>query len=152
MGTPSADTVLFGDCRWDDIPATTVVALDMGETTTTASTYQTVGPTASLAATTGQTITVYVAGIILALGPSAECDFRLINLSTNTELFVDLDTNSVQRMQSASFIDAAPSVTTDNQYAVQARSISGFCSFRVDTIGSSPPGSENNRGIIAVVT
>ena len=30
-GTPSADTVLFGDCRWDDPPTTVVVALDMGD-------------------------------------------------------------------------------------------------------------------------
>ena len=55
-GTPSADTVLFGDCRWAELPTTTVVALDMGDTTTTATTFQTFGPTASLAATSGQTV------------------------------------------------------------------------------------------------
>ena len=40
-GTASAITVLFGDCRWEDLPSTTVIALDMGRTdTTTASRFK----------------------------------------------------------------------------------------------------------------
>ena len=150
-GTASDTTVLFGDCRWDSIPATTVVALDMGSTTTTASTYQTAGPTASLEASSGQSISIYVTG---ELFQSAGCDFRLVNLSTNTEFFTLSSFND--EIASAAFTDASPSVSTANEYALQLRqNTTGTCRFRAipaPSIFTTDTGSEYSRGMIAVVT
>ena len=153
-GTASADTVLFGDCRWDDIPATTVVALDMGDTTTTASTFQTVGPTASLTATTGQVITLYVSGSATLNSAGTVCSFRLINVSTDTELFISPTLTSNLAVTLASFADMSPSTTSENEYELQLRRVSGggqVCRWWA-AASVALPQSENNRGMIAVVS
>ena len=147
-GTPSADTVLFGDCRWDSIPATTVVALDMDTTTTTASTYQTVGPTASLSVSTGQEVEAYVSG---SANLQTGCTLRIQNTSTATTL--DTSTNTIfRRITAIRVVDSGPSTTTPNVYAIQLRSTSmNACSWGPATdwfrFSAAP-----NRGFIAVVT
>ena len=153
-GTASADTVLFGDCRWDDIPATTVVALDMGSTTTTASTYQTVGPTASIGVAPGQAVTIYVSG---GYRLDATCNMRLRNTTTAIDLFettlgVNYFTNE---LTAASFEDTSPSSTSDNTYALQISRVTapGTCQWLPPVPFSiNIPGAENNRGFIVVVS
>ena len=158
-GTASADTVLFGDCRWDSIPATTVVALDMGDTTTTATAYQTIGPTATLTATTGQSVRIYLSGRIRSVGgaPPMTCGFRGLNTSTNTELFLMERRGGSETLSGNSFIDSSPSTNTVNTYALQLRSSSvGIsCQWRRDPALLSAPftgAGAQQRGFIAVVT
>ena len=154
-GTPSADTVLFGDCRWDSIPATTVVALDMGSTTTTASTYQTVGPTASIGVSPGQAVTIYVSGEYRL---DTNCDMRLRNTTTAIDLFETTSATDygTDELSAASFEDASPSSTTDNTYALQISRVTapGLCRWNSKdvTVNLDPFLGVNNRGLIAVVT
>ena len=154
-GTASADTVLFGDCRWDDIPATTVVALDMGNTTTTASTFQTVGPTGSLDATSGQTIALYLSG---RTGLLVGCRIRIVNMTTATDIvnFLRVAGYSLGDFTSNLFVDSSPSTTASNTYAVQMRRDSGSnqCQFWTEAQNSQTPfiGTQANaRGFIATV-
>ena len=148
-GTRNSSTVLFGDCTWAELPTTTVVALDMGETHTTASTYQTFGPSASLEATSGQTITAYFSGTANILSSGTNCQFRVYNSSTDTTFF-DYSFGGQNRRYFTSIpsVDSSPSTTTANVYVAQMRrtSGSGSCSAAVWT---SPGGQ---RGMIVVVT
>ena len=148
-GTPSTNTVLFGDCRWSELPTTTVVALDMGDTTTTASTYQTVGPTASLDAELGQSIALYLSGSALSIG----CRIRIVNMSTATDIFEFVTTDfSPGSLTAILFTDASPSTTATNIYAVQMRRDSGNNTCRwLAGQGGLGPGAMNMRGMIAVV-
>ena len=148
-GTASDTTVLFGDCRWDDIPATTVVALDMDSTTTTSATYVTAGPTGSLDATSGQTIALYLSGDPIIL---SGCRMRMVNMTTATEILNYVQTTSTSDITSARFDDASPSTTATNTYAIQVRRDSGAnsCGWRARIQGVSLP-FVNARGFIATV-
>ena len=146
-GTASADTVLFGDCRWDDIPATTVVALDMGDTTTTASTFQTFGDTATIAASSGQTITIYFSSWV---DMPVACAFRIYNMTTATGLVFLQPATSQSAFTSAPYVDSSPSTSADNTYATQVRSDSAFaCRLYARNVGQL---LGNRRGMIAVAT
>ena len=151
-GTPSADTFLRGDCEWAELPTTTVVALDMGDTTTTASTYQTVGPTVSLAAVSGQTIAFYLSG---NLRNWRGCYTRLVNLTTATDIFEN-SAHSIDTLTANRFIDVSPSTTATNTYALQMRRDSGNNSCRwfrsvLSSISVFTGTSAGARGMIAVV-
>ena len=147
-GTASSTTVLFGDCRWDDIPATTVVALDMGDTTTTASTFQTIGPSASLAATIGQTISVYLSALIVSAS-NTQCEYRVYNSTTATALNTFTRGPGFYTATALQFDDSSPSITSANTYVYQLRRTSANGSCRSFAF-QEPTG--NNRGFIAVVT
>ena len=148
-GTASADTVLFGDCRWDSVPATTVVALDMGSTTTTASSYQTLGPTASIAATSSQSVSLYVSGDARV---EVGCQMRLRNTTTATDLFDSGSTTNhgTETLAGTLFTDASPGVGM-NEYLMQFRRVSGHGTCWWNTTPIALDTLENARGMIAVV-
>ena len=147
-GTASADTVLFGDCEWKDIPATTVVALDMGSTTTTASAFETAGPTASLSVSSGQTVSVYFTGSFSRDGSSGVCELRVHNVTTDTTLVDGIVFIADAGMTETE--DNSPSLTVDNLYEIQIRrtNTSGDCRWFTDNADTVP----SSRGFIAVVT
>ena len=143
-GMASADTVLFGDCRWDSVPTTTVVALDVGSTATTASTYQTVGPTGTLTTFTGQTVTTYFSGTFSRLSTGAICELRVQNTTTATTLVDGISSLTTGQILLAQ--DTPPAAA--NAYAVQIRRTNsvGMCTWRSGSDATS------RRGFIAVVT
>ena len=156
-GTPSADTFLRGDCEWAELPTTVVVALDMDNTSTTASAFQNASPTATLPSIpSGQSVTAYVVGLYSSTGGgSAQCSWRLINTTTGTEL-ARTDQRNAVTFTGLPIVDTSPSTTADNVYVIQIRATSTIrtCHFWA---GSQDPVQSifedlNGRGFIAVVT
>ena len=123
----------------------------MGDTTTTASTYQTVGPTATLSVSAGQEVTAYVSGNVqLPTG----CTLRVQNTSTSTTLIVTTVTsNSFLDVYAVAAVDTAPSDSTPNTYALQMRSADGnACRWHAPTTGAVFATERSSRGFIATVT
>ena len=143
-GTPSSDTVLFGDCRWAELPTTTLVAVDTSSTITTSGTYVNAGPSGSLDVTSGQTVTAYVAGRYSFYGNN--CTVAFSNLTTSMDHSIRTG-STPSSFYIAKFVeDPSPSITAPNEYVIRLRrnSGSGNCQWDSGTTG-------NYRGMVVVV-
>ena len=122
-GTRSADTFLRGDCEWAELPTQYVLAWDMSNTGTTSRTFVDAGDPATIGVTSGN-VRVYVTGTLTA--PAAtQCTLRMLNATTNTELFTINRLGATATFGLTLYTDTAPSTTSDNTYQVQMRSSGG---------------------------
>ena len=130
-GTPSAATFLRGDCEWAELPTTTVVALDMGSTSTTSSQFVRLGPSATLPVTGTHTVGLYFAGTVGRTTGGTGCEWRIINVTTGTIVIT-----STVFFEDVFFpnTDSSPSTTTDNVYELQMRRTVGTCAWSNDGI------------------
>ena len=143
-GTASATTVLFGDCRWEDLPTTSVFALNTDTFTTSSTTYVAAVTTPGLDAASGQSVNVYFSGFY----EIGSCDRQIYNSTTATELFVYSATASQNHINSL-HVDSSPSTTSQNVYMFRMRDTptTGLCRFRVGGVVE-----RENIGLIAVAT
>ena len=136
-GRRGADTVLYGDCTWAEIPTQYVMALGGGTSSATASSFATVGETLTFPATTDDvsllligvlSYTIQTGGTTAML--DAACRIQVINTTTNTTFSTPVAT--VPRQTSSGLvanivfsaheiIDSSPMENSDNVYAVQIR-------------------------------
>ena len=166
-GTRNSGTVLYGDCTWAEIPTQYLVALNTGSSTTTASTFTTVGDSLTFPVTTGG-VTLRLIGVNRHVMRAAQsgshsypCHTQVINTTTNTTFSTTTGTIRNTTLSGLTshvvfgayeIIDSSPMQNSDNVYEVQiSRSSSlwapGGCLWSTDN--SSRGFYNGGRGLIA---